>query len=108
MLHEREPAVLRLLHVIGLALVDIGGMDLLVLVLFAVNRESRKALGAESLGDGIALALRFAVVGKLEVGVCCNRIAAAVAHAHRYIDDVAIAPEGVDLLDLQAILAHGP
>jgi hypothetical protein len=47
MLHESEPAVVGLLHVIGFALVEIRQVNLLVLVLVRVHAEADEALRAE-------------------------------------------------------------
>ena len=103
MLHERQPSVLGLLDVIGLALVEVRRMHLLELALVAVHREAGKALRAEGFRHGIAIALRLAVMGQLEVRVGGKRRAAAVAQLQAHVDHVAVAREGKRLLDLESV-----
>src|SRR5205823_3781781 len=67
--------------------------------------EAREALSAERLRHGIAVALRLAVVRQLEIGVACERSGAAVLDADLHIDHVVVTAEGIDLLDLQPVLA---
>ena len=80
-------------------------MHFLELVLVAIDGETSEALRAEGFRHRIAVAFRFAVVGELVIRVARDRRSAGIANLQTYIDDVAVTPEGEDLLDLQAVFA---
>src|SRR3990170_2425209 len=100
MLHEGEPAVGRLLDVLGVALVEIRGMHFLELALLGIHGEADEALRAEGFGYGIRVRVGFAVVRQLKVRVRGERRGARIADLERDVDHVAAAPEGIDLLYL--------
>ena len=74
-------------------------------MLVAINGESGEALRAEGFGQGVAVAFGLTIVGKLEIRVACDRRTAGVANLQADIDDIAVAPEGEELVDLQGVFA---
>src|SRR3989304_5057753 len=58
-LHEREPAIARLLEIARLALVQVRGGDLLELALIAVDGEAGIALSGERLHTGGSVRIRL-------------------------------------------------
>src|SRR4029077_3080341 len=75
-------------------------------VLGAVHAKAGEALGAEGCSHRVGAGLRPAVVSELEVSVRGDWSSAWVADLERDIDHIAVAPEGIDLLHLEAVLAQ--
>src|SRR5207245_7260619 len=96
-----------MLAVLALPLVEVGRRDLLELAFAGLDGEAGKGLGAERLRDGASGQLGFAVVRQLEIRVGRQSGCARIADIQGDANFVAVAPERVYLLHLDAIPAGG-